>query len=147
MSPRLLWLSLLLLPACDAARGAAGIWAGECAIDGSNPADDPFVVEFVLDITEEERGILEGEGSFFYKDRDFSGEVEGSRYGDELDLFLDGEDDHHSTRLEVYGLIRDDTVTGGCTFYGVDGALTMARSDDAEVVADEDDDDGEHNGR
>jgi hypothetical protein len=120
---------MLSLLGCDTFRSAEGRWAGECAIDGSNPHDDPFLVEFSLLIDYDDGEVVSGSGEFSYGTETFSGKLHGERFDDDLELILDGAHDGESVRLEIEGELDSDRLLGDCAFYGVEGELKMSRTD------------------
>lgn len=84
-------------------------------------------VGFELDVFEEDKGELSGEGLFVYNDYEFSGKVRGVRAYEAIELELEGTSAGNATRLEIVGDIVDNAVRGACSLHGVSGSLQMSR--------------------
>ncbi len=118
---------LLLTSSCASiSRSAIGLWAGSCVLEGGQYAAVEQV-DFELGVDEDDGGEVEGEGWFVYAGDTFTGPIRGSRHTSAVELWVDGASGGHATRLELYGELQGDTLTGSCWFYGLEGALEMRR--------------------
>jgi len=88
---------------------------------------DEGAVGFELDVFEEDKGQVRGEGLFVYNGYEFSGKVRGVRADDSVELELEGSSAGNATRLEIFGDIVDNAIRGACSLYGVSGSLQMSR--------------------
>ena len=119
---RLLLLLIGLTGCGTLGHSSVGQWSGICTLDDMGDA-----VGFELDVYEEEKGEVRGEGLFVYNNYEFAGKVRGFRMDKEIELELEGSSAGIATRLEIYGDIMGNAIRGECSLYGVSGSLQMSR--------------------
>lgn len=112
------WKSLGLVVVASLATGCTnieGAWEGNCQI-----AEYGYVLDIptVLEVDEDSGGDIEGEGRVTFYGYNGSGDLEGSRDGEDVNLELDLTVAGYTITMKYVGEVDGDRMEGDCTWQG-----------------------------